>query len=95
MGDVATYAAICAETLPKECKRLGRSVANWDEARYQVVVGGIAVCILDQKFAASPHLTKTLFQTENKVLAEATAGDQRWAIRISIKMPKVYEVPAR
>ena len=95
MGDAATYAAICTETSPKECKRLGRNVANWNEDRYHAVVCGMVVCILYQKFAASPHLTKTLLRTGNEVLAEATAGDQRWAIGISIKMPKIYQVPAR
>ena len=95
MGDATAYAAICASTSAKECKRLGSKITNWSEKRYNSVICGMAVCFLYQKFSSSPHLTQTLLLTGNKVLAEATAGDQTWAIGLSTKMPKVYEVPAR
>jgi predicted NAD-dependent protein-ADP-ribosyltransferase YbiA (DUF1768 family) len=52
------------------------------------------VAILRQKFAV-PDLRDVLLSTGDKVLCEATAGDKTWVIGISIKMPKVYEVPAR
>jgi len=95
MGDAASYARIKASKMPKEAKILGRSVAPWDEERWQTVVCGIAHCVLWQKFTAVPALADILLSTGNSVLAEATAGDKTWAIGISMEMPKIYEVPAR
>ena len=48
MGDAAAYQAIVTESAPKECKRLGRWVANWNEDRWQSVICGVAVCSLRQ-----------------------------------------------
>jgi ribA/ribD-fused uncharacterized protein len=96
MGNDRSYALIAAaETPQEEAKKLGRKVAApWDPERWSLVVCGVAVAILHQKFMM-PELRRVLLSTGDKTLCEATAGDQTWAIGISIKMPKIYQVPAR
>jgi ribA/ribD-fused uncharacterized protein len=95
MGDADSYAKIAVAHTPLEAKRLGRQVTPWDDARWHRVVSGIAVAVLRPTFGTNLHLRNVLLSTGSKVLCEAKARDKTWAIGVSIKMPKVYEVPAR
>jgi len=94
MGNAVYYKKIASADSPAECKSLGREITPWHQERWNSVVCGVAVAVLRQKFAV-PALRDVLLSTGDKLLCEATAGDKVWAIGISIKMPKVYEVPAR
>lgn len=93
MGDAVRYAEIAAAETPQRTKKLGRMVSPWYQERWNRVVCGVAVEVLRQKFSL-PSLRKVLLSTGDKVLCEATTGDTTWAIGVSVKMPKVYEVPA-
>ena len=95
MGDAQSYVKIVAAETPQEAKRLGQQVTPFDDARWRTVVCGVAVEVLYQKFAQVPDLRHILLSTGDKILCEATARDTIWAIGISIKMDKIYVVPAR
>ena len=94
MGDSTSYDKIAGAETPQEAKRLGRRIAPWDEEKWTRVICGVAVAVLRQKFVV-PELRHALLSTGDKVLCEATAGDRTWAIGVSIKMHKVYEIPSR
>jgi ribA/ribD-fused uncharacterized protein len=95
MGDAQSYAKIVAATTPQEAKRLGRQVTPFDHERWNTVVCGVAKAISYQKFVQVPDLRRVLLSTGDRILCEATARDTTWAIGISIKMEKIYDVPAR
>jgi ribA/ribD-fused uncharacterized protein len=97
MGDAETYGKVAAATTALEAKQLGRHVTPWDDERWDSVVCGVAVAVLLQKFGTVHRLREILFATgdDQVIICEATANDTQWAIGISIKQPKVYEVPAR
>ncbi len=79
-GDEATGAEILKADGPKAAKELGRSVKNFDEARWRahrfefVVEGNFA------KFGQNRELGEFLVGTGDKVLVEASPRDQIWGI---------------
>ena len=96
MGNSQSYKRIANSKTPMEAKQLGRQITPWNDKVWETVVCGVAVSVIRQKFSTKvPALQDVLLETGDKILCEATAGDKRWACGISIKMPKVYEVPAR
>ena len=98
MGNSEYYKRIANSKTPTEVKKLGRQITPWNDKLWESVVCGVAMSVIRQKFTTTntPALRDVLLSTgEDKILCEATAGDRRWACGISIKMPKVYEIPSR
>ncbi|MCB9302241.1 MAG: NADAR family protein [Lewinellaceae bacterium] len=65
---------------PKEAKRLGRMVSNfnedvWSLKSYSIVVEGNFL-----KFSQNPELSEYLISTEKKILVEASPYDNIWGI---------------
>ena len=78
--DRETLELILASPDPKEAKRLGRRVAQFDEeiwraARFDVVSKGNLA-----KFGQNPDLGAFLLSTDDRVLVEASPYDQVWGI---------------
>ena len=77
-GDAAR--AVLAASSPAHAKRIGRSVKNFDEARWvserlHVVVRGSVA-----KFSQNQALTSYLRNTKQRVLVEASPVDRIWGV---------------
>ena len=71
---------IMAETSPTNVKRYGRSVKNyneakWNECRYNVMLNGLKL-----KFEQNKDIMDSLKATKNKKLYEASKYDKIWGI---------------
>lgn len=79
---------IIATQDPKECKKLGRKVKNfeegkWNEKKYQIVKQANAL-----KFYQNNNLKEFLISTNSKVIVEASPYDRVWGIGLSQDDPK-------
>lgn len=79
-GDVQSQLNIMKTSDPREAKKLGRGVVNfnpkeWDNVKYSIVVGGNY-----HKFTQNKHMGEFLLSTGNSVLAEASPYDKVWGI---------------
>jgi ribA/ribD-fused uncharacterized protein len=96
-NDDAAYSKIMAERDPRQQKKLGRTIQNfdkatWDQHRYTIVlVGNIA------KFSQDADLKQILMETDLTTLVEASPLDDIWGIGLGEKtrdgdpVPEVYD----
>lgn len=82
-GDSATRKKILASNDPKEIKKLGRQVKNfeqtvWDKQKYGIVVQGNYL-----KFTQDNELRHYLLATGNEVIVEASPVDTVWGVGLS------------
>jgi ribA/ribD-fused uncharacterized protein len=82
-GDEATFQKIMASTSPREQKKLGRKVSNfdkaiWDQNRYTIVLAANVA-----KFTDNEYLKELLMETELKTLVEASPYDKIWGIGLA------------
>lgn len=87
-ADEATRAAILQAPHPDEAKKLGRSVQNfnetrWNATRFEVVARGNMA-----KFGQHPELRQYLLQTGSRVLVEASPVDTIWGIGLAQDHPR-------
>ena len=88
MYDDISLAKIMATTSPKEQKKLGREILNFDVegwnkcAKDFVFVGNYA------KFNQNPDLKKILMETVGTTLVEASPYDKIWGIGLSSSDPR-------
>eukprot|EP00518_Triparma_eleuthera_P019000 CAMPEP_0197571226 /NCGR_PEP_ID=MMETSP1320-20131121/41847_1 /TAXON_ID=91990 /ORGANISM="Bolidomonas sp., Strain RCC2347" /LENGTH=182 /DNA_ID=CAMNT_0043133711 /DNA_START=167 /DNA_END=715 /DNA_ORIENTATION=+ len=85
MGDEATRALIMACCDPRGCKRLGRNVSNWDEARWVACRSRIVERGNYLKFVQNEELRRVLVATGDLTLVEAAPQDRIWGIGLSVK----------
>jgi len=83
MKDYDIYKLIMKSSNPKEMKSLGRKVKNfneklWDDNKYNIV---LKASIL--KFGQNCFLLKSLIDTSDKVLVEASPFDTIWGIGLA------------
>ena len=81
-GDDRIAKQILELSNPKEQKKLGRLVKNfdekiWDEHKYEIVKNGNIL-----KFSQNPNLKKELLSTRTSILVEASPYDRVWGIGI-------------
>jgi ribA/ribD-fused uncharacterized protein len=86
-NDDETLAAILIAQHPKEVKKLGRNVSNfdevtWDEHKFDIVVKGNLF-----KFSQNKNLKSFLLSTQNKILVEASPFDRIWGIGLGETNP--------
>lgn len=87
-GDETARRAILASTHPDQAKKLGRTVRNfeevrWNAARFDIVVQGNAA-----KFGQHPALRAFLLSTGARVLVEASPVDPVWGIGLAQDHPQ-------
>ena len=86
MGYKLSFRAIAAATTVRQCKALGRDVAPWDQARWQLgrdMVCGIALEVVRQKFRKCRACGIELLKTRDATIVEAAIGDCVWGIGVS------------
>lgn len=69
---------------PKEQKRLGRLVANYDDNKWADVRENIMINILIDKFTQNENLYTILKSTKNKIIVEASPIDTIWGIGMHV-----------
>lgn len=90
-NDSIIAAQILQETFPKEHKKLGRLVKNfnesiWNENCTKIVYNGNKL-----KFTQNPHLLKILLDTKGKLLVEASPFDVIWGIGMSAEEAQLVD----
>lgn len=90
-GDEATRAKILATSSPREHKALGRTVANFDHARWEAACVDIVVRGNLAKFSQNPALLAALLATGEKLLVEASPLDRIWGVGLRADDPRIHE----
>ena len=88
-GDNDTAKRIMATKSPKEHKRLGRLVKNFDEdiwARKSIEIVRMGNVL---KFSQNTELKETLLATHPKELAEASPRDRVWGVGLAANDPRI------
>lgn len=81
-NDEETATLIMQTNNPREIKRLGRLVKNFNQKEWENNVNTVAdVCNL-YKFSSHPQLRTKLLETGNEVIAEASPYDNIWGIGV-------------
>ena len=76
---------------PSEAKRIGRQVANFDEALWDASVAQVARAAVLAKFTAHPALRQELLATGARPIAEASPQDDRWGIGMAADDPEARD----
>jgi ribA/ribD-fused uncharacterized protein len=87
-GDTEIESKIVQALEPGEVKRLGRAVSNFDEEIWEDKRFEIVVCGNMAKFGQSHELQQYLFNTEDRVLVEASPVDNIWGIGLAVDDPR-------
>ena len=82
-GDETTRRHVLAARTPGEAKKLGRQVADFDEAVWLRERFGIVVRANHAKFSQNPPLSVYLMGTGERVLVEASPVDAVWGIGLA------------
>ncbi len=83
MGDEKTAAKILVSKTPGDAKKLGRSVKPWDEAKWLQIRSEVMEAALRLKTQQHAQIKKSLLQTGDACLAEASPFDAVWGIGCS------------
>lgn len=87
-GDDAAFQKIIACDKPAEAKALGRTVCNYDDARWNEMKFEIVVQGNIHKFAQNRALCDYLLSTGDRVIVEASPVDPVWGIGLAQDSPK-------
>jgi ribA/ribD-fused uncharacterized protein len=90
-GDEEALAAILRASEPLACKKIGRTVRNYDDgqwsaARFDLVVAGNVA-----KFGQNRLLREHLLGSNDAILVEAAPRDQIWGIGLGRENPAVHD----
>lgn len=76
---------------PKEIKKLGREVSNFDQAVWNKNKLEIVIKANYNKFTQNSELLKQLLATGDRVLVEASPWDRIWGVGLGADDPDVYD----
>lgn len=85
--DHTVFAKIMTTAVPREHKKLGRKVANFDEAVWKKHALDIVIKGNYAKFSQHPSYRQRLLATGNKTLVEASPLDAIWGIGLASDHP--------
>ncbi|CAC5419602.1 unnamed protein product [Mytilus coruscus] len=86
--DKETAYEILEEHEPREHKKLGRKVKNFDQHTWDDNCMDIVICGNKAKFEQNKDLMRTILKTFPKTLAEASPFDRIWGIGLSADDPR-------
>jgi len=84
-NDTETADKILKSNEPKEQKKLGREVKNYDDDKWLLVCDDIVYKGNYAKFSQHKDLQEKLLLTGNKIIAEAAHYDARWGTGLNIE----------
>ena len=82
--DTATADLILKTPNPKENKKLGRKVRNFDVEKWMLLSYAFMVGVNYSKYKQNEDLKQILLSTDNKVLVEASPYDKIWGIGLGL-----------
>jgi ribA/ribD-fused uncharacterized protein len=82
-GDTETLALIMKAHHPREHKRLGRQVKNFDPDKWDATSRDVVYEGNYAKFSQNPELLQALMETQGTTLVEASPTDLLWGIGLS------------
>lgn len=90
-SDLETANKILKTIHPRDVKKLGRLVRNyddsiWNEKRFNIVVNGNIL-----KFSQNPKLLKDLMKYKDKIFVEASPEDKIWGIGLHYEDNRVLD----
>jgi len=91
MEDDETAEKIMKSFNPKEQKKLGRQVKNFDAARWDRLKYDIVLKGNFYKFRQNPGLMRHLMDTEDKIIVEASPYDRIWGIGLGMEDKRIYD----
>lgn len=88
-GDIDIATKVIAAAHPRDAKKLGRNIREfnekiWTEHKFGIVIDGNVA-----KFGQHPELKKFLLDTGDKVLVEASPTDRIWGVGLAADDPAV------
>lgn len=89
--DEDIFQKIMSASDPKEYKRLGRCVRDYDDSVWAANRVAIVTMGNIHKFRQNEQLARFLRQTGNKILVEASPYDCVWGIGLSADTPSIYD----
>lgn len=89
--DLETREKILHTHDPKKQKALGRQVKHFNETIWQNKCVGIVTRGNLAKFSQNPEMRKVLFETGDKILAEASPFDRGWGIGMAATNPDALD----
>ena len=90
-GDHKIARQIMRESHPREIKKLGRQVVNFNKGRWDKVARDIVYRGNQLKFTQNPHLRERLFATRGTTLVEASPYDRIWGIGRARRDPRALD----
>lgn len=84
-NDLETAKLIMNTDEPKEHKKLGRIVKNYDDAKWLKVCNDIVYKGNYYKFTQNLELKEKLLKTGNKLIAEGSSYDSRWGTGLNLE----------
>jgi ribA/ribD-fused uncharacterized protein len=92
--DKETFELIMSEPNPREIKKYGRMIKNFDENRWNEFKCDIVTAGNLHKFTQNENLAKILIETGDAVLVEASPYDKIWGIGLGPKDPDA-KIPSK
>jgi ribA/ribD-fused uncharacterized protein len=90
-GDEDTLKEIMETDSPREQKKLGRQVSDFDQSKWEEIAQEVVYQGNLAKFSQNPDLKEILFSTQDKILVEASPYDKIWGIGLSADDPRAED----
>ena len=90
-GDRATADLVMKADHPREQKKLGRGVKNFDAATWELFREGVVYAGSYAKFTQNAELQEALLATRGTTLVEASPLDKIWGIGLAETDPRASE----
>lgn len=91
-GDEAAAEKILAAKTPAACKKLGRTVKNYDDDTWNRYAFDVVVTSNYYKFKSNKTWKKELIDTGDAILVEASSWDKKWGTGMTKEDTKRYIV---
>jgi len=88
-GDKDTADKVLECKHPRDAKKLGREVSNYDDAQWNKERFNIVVNANLLKFSQHPEMLEVLLSTGNRILVEASPVDNIWGIGLASDNEKI------
>lgn len=89
-GDTDAIEQLKEAVRPSDAKHIGRTVRNFDNDRWSEVRYDAMKAALLAKFTQNENHQRTLLETGNKILVEASPSDRVWGVGLEIGDRRLY-----
>ena len=90
-NDANTMVLLETDMHPSSAKKLGRSVKNFDAARWNRDAMSIMIYVNQLKFSQNSAFKDALLATGNRILVEASPNDTVWGVGLGVEDPLILD----